>query len=98
MLLNFLRWIKENSDISFEIFLKSTGELKGYFARLAPTNVFLQAQRNTFFSKLNFLWVGGRLDNEEYYGISHAQKMLERHDISVAAPQLVKVIDQFLGY
>jgi glycosyltransferase involved in cell wall biosynthesis len=38
--LNFLRWLKENTDIPFEILLGRGGELKRDFAALAPTDVF----------------------------------------------------------
>ena len=40
LLLNFLRWFKENTDIPFEILLGRGGELEQDFAALAPTSVF----------------------------------------------------------
>jgi len=40
LLLNFLRWLKANTDISFEILLGRGGELKRDFASLAPISVF----------------------------------------------------------
>ena len=39
VLLHLLRWLKANSNISFEILLKSGGPLEGDFAALAPTKV-----------------------------------------------------------
>jgi glycosyltransferase involved in cell wall biosynthesis len=41
-LLNFLRWLKENSDISFEILLKNGGELQREFEAIAPVLLFHQ--------------------------------------------------------
>ena len=40
LLLNFLRWFKQNTDIPFRIILAKTGELEPYFKELAPTFVF----------------------------------------------------------
>jgi len=40
LLLNFLRWFKENAGISFEILLGRGGELEKAFSALAPTSVF----------------------------------------------------------
>jgi len=44
MLLNFLTWMKEKTDIQFEVLLKTTGELERDFARLAPTRIFSPSQ------------------------------------------------------
>jgi len=40
LLLNFLRWFKENADTPFEILLGRGGELEKDFSALAPTSVF----------------------------------------------------------
>ena len=40
LLLNFLRWFKENAGIPFEILLGRGGELEKAFSALAPTSVF----------------------------------------------------------
>jgi len=40
ILLNFLRWFKENASIPFEILLGRGGELEKDFSALAPTSVF----------------------------------------------------------
>jgi len=40
LLLNFLRWFKENASIPFEILLGRGGELEKAFSALAPTSVF----------------------------------------------------------
>ena len=37
ILLNFLRWFKQNTDIPFRIILRTGGELESEFAQLAPT-------------------------------------------------------------
>ena len=42
VLLNFLRWFKENTDIPFKILLRNGGPLEGAFANLAPTMIFNQ--------------------------------------------------------
>jgi glycosyltransferase involved in cell wall biosynthesis len=42
LLLQFLRWFKENTDISFRIILVIGGELEAEFAKLGPTLVFEQ--------------------------------------------------------
>ncbi len=39
VLLNFLRWLRGNSDVDFEILLRQGGELLGDFQALAPTSV-----------------------------------------------------------
>ena len=39
MLLNALRWIRDNSELSFDILLKEDGELRTEFEDLAPTRV-----------------------------------------------------------
>jgi glycosyltransferase involved in cell wall biosynthesis len=43
-LLNILRWLKNNSDISFQVLLKKDGELKSEFEAIAPVYV-LQRSR-----------------------------------------------------
>jgi len=40
VLLNLLKWLKKNTDISFEVLLKTGGELEPEFAEIAPTSVF----------------------------------------------------------
>jgi len=52
MLLNFLQWMKNNSEIVFEILLKSTGELEQDFTDLAPTKIFSQPPLNNLFSRI----------------------------------------------
>lgn len=39
LLLNFLRWLKTNTDFSFEIVVTGSGPLVSQFAELAPTHV-----------------------------------------------------------
>jgi glycosyltransferase involved in cell wall biosynthesis len=72
MLLNFLRWLKENSDIHFEILLKTTGELRGDFAELAPTHIFAQPQKKGFLAKI-----------QSQSGIQHLLEHYRRSDISL---------------
>jgi len=52
MLLNFLKWMKNHSDISFEILLKTSGELEQDFADLVPTKVFAQSSPNNLISRV----------------------------------------------
>lgn len=40
MLLNMLRWFKENTDLSFEILLRGPGSLQNEFAAVAPTCLY----------------------------------------------------------
>lgn len=40
ILLNFLRWFKQNTNIPFRIILADTGELEAEFRELAPTFIF----------------------------------------------------------
>jgi glycosyltransferase involved in cell wall biosynthesis len=40
VLLNFLRWFKDNTDIPFKILLRNGGPLESDFASLAPTMIF----------------------------------------------------------
>lgn len=40
VLLNFLKWLKVNTDISFEIILKRGGILETEFQAIAPTSIF----------------------------------------------------------
>lgn len=40
LFLNFIRWFKENSDIPFEILLKSGGELEDVFAQLGKCSIY----------------------------------------------------------
>jgi len=40
VLLNLLKWLKENTSLSFEILLRGPGELQAEFADLAPTFLF----------------------------------------------------------
>jgi glycosyltransferase involved in cell wall biosynthesis len=40
MMLNLLKWLKENTPLSFEVLLLADGPLRAEFASLAPVNVF----------------------------------------------------------
>ena len=40
MLLNMLRWFRENSSLRFEVLLRSSGELRGEFEALCPTYLY----------------------------------------------------------
>ncbi len=81
MLLNFLKWVKGYSDISFEILLKFPGELEADFASLAPTKIFFQPQKNTFFSKVrNQL---GLKDSKLQKHIKHLLDYYKRSGISL---------------
>ncbi|WP_096896367.1 hypothetical protein [Candidatus Scalindua japonica] len=40
ILLNFLRWFQDNTNIPFRIILREDGELKPEFQALAPVNIF----------------------------------------------------------
>lgn len=42
MLLNLLKWLKENTNLSFEILLRGPGTLQGEFAAIAPTVLYLK--------------------------------------------------------
>lgn len=52
LLLQFLRWFKQNTDIPFRIILRNGGELESEFAELAPTLVFQQKLRNKIFNRI----------------------------------------------
>ncbi|MEP0911415.1 glycosyltransferase family 4 protein [Leptolyngbya sp. GB1-A1] len=46
LLLNFLRWFKENTNIPFKIILGKGGPLEAEFAELAPVTVYRQYRRD----------------------------------------------------
>ncbi len=50
MLLNFLRWLKENADVPFEILLCDSGPLLPDFEALAPTQLLCPNAENASFS------------------------------------------------
>jgi glycosyltransferase involved in cell wall biosynthesis len=50
--LNFLRWFKQNTDISFKILLRRSGELEPDFAALAPTFVFDRPQSKSLWQRV----------------------------------------------
>lgn len=52
LLLSFLRWFKENTDIPFRIILRESGELESEFAKLAPTLVLEQKVSNGFYVRI----------------------------------------------
>ncbi len=52
LLLNFLRWFKQNTDIPFRIVLRKGGELESEFVELAPTLVFEQKLNNGIYDRL----------------------------------------------
>jgi glycosyltransferase involved in cell wall biosynthesis len=52
LLLNFLRWFKQNTDIPFRIILRKGGELESEFIELAPTLVFEQELNNGIYDRI----------------------------------------------
>ncbi len=55
MLLNALRWIKENTDLNFEILLNEGGVLYQDFAEIAPTRILGEEPRRGTFNRLKRL-------------------------------------------
>lgn len=50
ILLNFLRWFKKNSELSFRILLRRSGDLENEFRKLTMVNVF--GRRNFFNNRI----------------------------------------------
>lgn len=53
LLLNFLKWLKKNTDIPFEIILKRGGELENEFRLLGPTFVFESTNKRSLILRIS---------------------------------------------
>jgi len=51
LLLNFLKWIKQNTDIKFEIILRCGGALEKEFSKIGKTTIYYLPQKNTTISQ-----------------------------------------------
>lgn len=67
VLLHFLRWFKENTNIPFQILLRSGGPLEAEFAELAPVLIFNQHPKNFSQKILSRVGMQSSLDPLQQY-------------------------------
>lgn len=60
ILLNFVRWFKQNTNIPFRIILARDGELQSEFIKLAPVFIFEQKPNNSLYQRIKRRLIPGK--------------------------------------